>query len=116
MFRLEVEVVQFRRVRCSSGAELSPHHRNNRLLGQFNPYIWGWVDTIPLYIQGRRNFSEPLIRRVRVRIAAGAHVTPDSVEAIGADGYGEGVIDAVTVAKELQVASALKGVITCSHN
>jgi hypothetical protein len=41
LFRLDVEVVQFRRVRCSSGAECSPHHRNSGLLGQFTPYIWG---------------------------------------------------------------------------
>ncbi len=72
LFRLDVEVILFRRVRCSSGAEFSPYHRNDGQLGHFNPYIWEWVDTITLYIQGRRNFSELLIRRLCVRIAPGA--------------------------------------------
>jgi len=28
---------------CSSGAEPSPHHRNNGQPGHFYPYIWGWI-------------------------------------------------------------------------
>ena len=71
-FRFDLEVVQFRRVRCSSGAECSPHHRNSGLLGQFNPYIWGWVDAIALYIRGRRNFSKLRISWLGVRIPPGA--------------------------------------------
>ncbi len=63
LFRLDRYTVHFFRFRCSSGAECSPHLRNSGLLGQLNPYIWGWVDIIALYIWGRRNFSKLRISR-----------------------------------------------------
>lgn len=58
LFPLDSLTVKFHRIRCSSGAESSQHHRNDGRLGHFTPYVRGCVDSLALYIQARRSFSQ----------------------------------------------------------
>jgi hypothetical protein len=55
-----------------SGAEFLLLHRNYGQFGHFYPYIWEWVDTVTLYIEGRQSLSQLLIIRFKVRILGGS--------------------------------------------